>query len=197
MKKSLILGIIGAGALSTVAFGQGIQSGNYSGDSGPIGAPIVYAANNVPAGDAGLAIGSEFSGELSYFNGTSYVAIPSSITPFGSLPVVADGDTGDVAGYQVAVNILIPGWSAGSVSVEWNVFNTAVDGTYAIGAITGSSGPFTITPVSSALPDYPDFSTGTGYSAFTVAAAVPEPTTLALAGLGSLISLVAFRRKQV
>jgi hypothetical protein len=194
MKKSLVLGIIGAGAFATSMLGQGVQSGNYSGDSGAIGSPIVYANSGVPAGKAGLAVGSDFSGELYYFTGGNYVAIPSSITPFGSLPVVPDGDAGDVAGYQISANVQVPGWTSGSVSFEWAAFNNVTIGGDAPGTITGISAPFTITPVSSALPDYPDFAAGSGYAAFTVAAAVPEPTTLALLGLGAA-GLMALRRR--
>jgi len=195
MKKSLVLGIIGAGAFATSMLGQGVQSGNYSGDSGAIGNPIVYAATGVPAGKAGLAVGSDFSGELLYLTGGNYVAIPSSITPFGSLPSVPDGDAGDVAGYQISANVQVPGWTSGSVSFEWTAFNNVAIGGFAADTITGTSAPFTITPVSSALPDYPDFAAGSGYAAFTVSG-VPEPTTLALTGLGALASLVMFRRKQ-
>ena len=196
MKKSLLLGIIGAGALSTAAFGQGIQVGNYTGDSGFIGSPIVYAASAVPAGDAGLTIGSEFSGEFYYAIGAVTVgnpltALPSSLEAFYG----SDGGSGDGSGYQAGVLLSIPGWTSGAVNFQWDVFNTATVGTYAPGTLVGQSAIFQMTPVTDPSPSHPDMSTAVGYAPFTVAA-VPEPTTLALAGLGGLASLMAFRRKK-
>jgi hypothetical protein len=179
MKKSLMLGIIGVGAVASTALGQGIQTGNYTGDSGLIGAPITFAGS-------GLTIGSEFTAELLYSIGNSaYAVVPGSIVPFYG----TDGGSGDGSGYSAGTAVLIPGWTSGAVSLEWTASGVAAGLLY-----TGTSAPFTMTPVASNSPDYPDFSTATGYSSFVVTP-VPEPTTLALAGLGGLASLVAFRRK--
>jgi hypothetical protein len=176
MKKSLILGIIGVGALASTALGQGIQTGNYTGDSGFIGAPITYAGS-------GLTIGSEFTAELWYsIGGSAYAIVPGSVVPFYG----ADGGSGDASGYSAGTAVQIPGWTSGPVSLEWMAFDSGFSGT---------SAPFTITPANSQAPDYPDFSTAVGYQAFTVAP-IPEPTTLALAGLGGLVSFIALRRKQ-
>ncbi len=47
MKKTLVLGIIGVGAMASTALGQGIVVGNYTGDSGFIGAPITYNGQTI------------------------------------------------------------------------------------------------------------------------------------------------------
>lgn len=196
MKKSLLLGIVGAGALALSAYSQGIVSGNYW-SSGPIGGQITFASSGLPAdlaSYAGLAIDSQFSAQLLYFDGSSYVAVPGSTKAFLGNGI---GNNATGAGYSSGIAVTIPGWTSGSVSLEWTAFNTATIGTYAPGTITGSSAPFTMTPVDQSLPVYPDFSSATGYNAFTVSAApVPEPGTMALAGLGGLGMLMAFRRKK-
>lgn len=192
MKKSLILGIIGSGAIATAAFGQGIQVGNYTGDSGLIGAPITYALSGVPAGKAGETIGSEFSGEFYYSIGAGpLTALPSTLEAFYG----TDGGSGDGSGYQAGVLVSIPGWTSGAVNFQWVVWNTATVGTFAPDTLVGQSAIFQMTPATDPSPNHPDMSTAIGYAPFTVAA-VPEPTTLALAGLGGLASLMAFRRKK-
>jgi len=197
MKRALILGILGSAAAAVSSFGQGVVLfGNY-GNSGPIsGTAVTYANANVPAGKAGLTVGSDFSAELLYLSGASYVAIPSSIEAF----LGTDGG-GGVSGYTTPNNVIIPGTSVNgggaAVSLEWEAFNNVAIGGDAIGTITGKSGPFTIVVGAASAPEAPDFTSATGFAGFTVSAAapVPEPTTLALGGLGAA-ALMALRRRK-
>ena len=183
MKKSLILGILGLAAVSS--YGQSILFGNYTG-SGYVGSAIQTAAIPGTGLNANEALGSQYSMSLLWYNGTAYQALGSAIS-------FLDGV--GYAGY-LSQNpaIQIPGWTSGAVTLEYYAANTVTIGVHAPGEIFGHSLPFTMTPVDNAAPAYPDLSLAVGYSAFTVAA-VPEPSTLALAGLG-LAALVAYRRKQ-
>jgi len=203
MKRALILGILGSGAVAMSSFGQNgaVYFGNY-GNSGPIaGTAVTYASLNVPAGKAGETVGSDFSAELLYLVGSVYTAIPSSITPFYG----TDGG-GGVSGYTSSTFAYIPGTSdlgGTTVSLEWEAFNNVAIGGDAAGTITGKSGPFTAITSNYQAPTANDFAplgggdpTGSavGFTGFTVSA-VPEPTTIALLGLGAAGLLAAHRRK--
>jgi len=203
MKKSLILAVLGVAVTAATSFGQGhVYFANYApagtgGTSDPgVDALVTYASSQVPAGKESLAVGSGFSAELFYSigGGTPTTALTSSIQPF----FATDGDTGNGAGYFVFGAIDIPGYTSGVISFQVDVFNTVTIGGYAPGAITGQSQVLTAAGISTGLAlgnslGY-NLTSGT-FAPFTVSATVPEPSTLALAGLG-LAALVAYRRKQ-
>jgi len=186
---------LGSGVAAMSSFGQGaVLFGNY-GNSGPIaGTAVTYASSNVPAGKAGELVGSDFSAELLYFTGGIYVAIPSTIDAF----LGTDGSALSGAGYTTPIFAYIPGTSAlggTTVSLEWEAFNNVTIGGDAAGTITGKSGPFTVVTSNNQAPVANDFTTAVGFTGFTVAAPVPEPTTIALLGLGAAGLLAAHRRK--
>jgi len=96
-------------------------------------------------------------------------------------------------GYFQGPAVVIPGYVSGAVTFEILAYST--DGLWSsLSAQTGNS-TYIFTEASiQALP-----SPAGGFTALSgpiILTPTPEPTTLALAGLGGLASLVAFRRKQ-
>jgi hypothetical protein len=200
MKKSIVLAILGVAAGATASYGQGtVNFSNYYSTSSPT---VNYANSNVPVGKAGLSLGSEFSAELAWATGvvgstSSLAFLASTITPFGlggpSTPA-ADGQASVGAGwYNAGTQILAAsGLPAGTVvTLDVFAFN---NGSLGASTINGSSGLFQVTVGGGTTP--PATLNGTVAGHFLVANAIPEPTTMALGGLG-LAALMLFRRKQV
>ena len=204
MKKSIFIAVLGVTATIASSYGQGYI--NFSS----------YAANGTGATtsmftDSSL-IGSPFQAELLYsltpvsdpVNNTlassiisdpnaGLTAIPSSLAAFDNTGA-ATGALGlgyyDGTTLNNGVAVIIPGYLSGAVTFEVIAFNGAdwADSSFRGGRqslfslrlITSAGQPAN---VFSALPN-------------SFVAPVPEPATLALAGLSGFASLVAFRRKQ-
>jgi len=194
MKKTVIIAVLGLAASVASSYAQGfIAFNSYVANAG------AGATTSFSFGSSGFVPGS-FTAELFFALGTvsdpvtqssatsvltpptGFTAIPSSIVNFD-----ASGD-----GYFQGGTVTIPGYTSGAVSFQ-------VVATGVVNGVTwyGRSGSFTESTIansaSAPLTSFGD--NGTGLPSFVVAP-VPEPTTLALAGLGGLASLVALRRKQ-
>lgn len=206
MKRKLIasiLGIASSSAMVASSYGQGqVIFANYAYDPGFTAAPVTYAANNVPAGKAGQLVGSEFNADLlfSLNGGVTYSAAPNSTTAFYGSDVAPGAGLGTPTGYAGLFqgnSVLVPGYTSGAIFFEVQAFNAA---TYASATVVGTSAAFSIpslSTVGSATPVGDLFNggaAGTYLQSFTVAN-IPEPTTLALAGLG-MASLLAIRRRK-
>ena len=197
MKKSIVLAILGIAAGVASSQGQGtVAFANYYSGTAPT---INYGTVAVPLALQGLPIGSEFQAELCFVSGTgaaeaTVFAAPfvASLTSFGTaLPSypAADGDTANGAGWfngNLNLNLGVPAGS--SVTAEVLAFNGT---SYANSSYRGKSGAFNLTlggglafaaTLNGAMPN------------FTVNG-VPEPTTMALGGLGLAALLVARRKK--
>jgi hypothetical protein len=200
MKKSIFIAVLGVTAVAaTSSYGQGfVAFSSYiaNGGSGaltstfgtatPLGvgytAYLYYALGTVsdPVNESLVSsITSPISGAFTLLagSGTAYDNSGNAIGAAG-------------LGYFDGATLTIPSYSGGAIS--WEIL--ASNGS---GSVVGRSGSFTDSSI--AGPDVPvgvigDNTTG-GFPSFLVAP-VPEPTTLALAGLGGLASLVALRRKQ-
>jgi hypothetical protein len=206
MKKTIVASILGLAATVGVStsYGQGnLVFGNYNFSSTPnYSAPVTYN---------GQVVGSDFSAELLYSpSGAAgtFNVIPGTLTPFYGTGL---GDSADGGGLFPASATQITsgqGYTAPSngsalaAYFEVYAFNTAQVGSYAAGNIAGTSGVVHFSTLATAFnlhlagdmfADNSDVVTP--LTGFTVSA-VPEPTTLALAGLGGLASLIALRRKQ-
>lgn len=193
MKKQLIAAIVGTVALGSAVMSSQAQGyvvfSNYA--STPY-YPVVYGsiAQGVEAGLAGTGALGNVSVELGYFIGTFtansvFTMVPASITAINpALMAPPNGVGQSTTGYFTGPGITIASYSSGPISFMISAFTTS--GTSYTGTLkwtepsisTAVAAPFT------ALPGE------------VVLTAVPEPSTLALAGLGGFGMLMALRRKK-
>jgi hypothetical protein len=183
MKKSILIAVLGMAACAATSYGQGYVVMNSYSANQALGAITTY--NGAP-------VSGSWTAELYFALGTvsdsagfgapggAFTALPASITPYGG--AVADGY------FQNTTPIIVPGYAAGPVS-----FEVLANG----GSILYRSGAFTESALQTSAASTPTVfgDNGPGMPNITITS-VPEPTTLALAGLGGLVSLVAMRRKQ-
>jgi hypothetical protein len=192
MKKSVVIAVLGAAGFAVSSYGQGViqfdtYAGSYNGGS--------IAQVSQLAGGAVVADGI-FSGELYYAFGTvsdPVSATAASITQaisaqFTALP---SSVTAVIGGYiQDGTQVQIPGYTATTGPITFEIGFVGSNGQI------GRSGSFTESSINVlGVPATTFGANGPGPGQMLVAS-VPEPTTLALAGLGGLASLIALRRKQ-
>jgi len=198
MKKSIILSILGLTAAAVSSYGQGSIAFNTYNAASNSGILTTYG----PAGTVG--IGSTFTGELLWSSvnipdvaTTGPVAAGTSLTSGWNVGVSYTFATpGNIpAGYIVSPNNLNIAAAVGtSLYFEVVAFTGAQYAT--AGGFAGHSATFTGTlATGTTLPGADQLDNLQAFSVYSVTS-VPEPTTLALAGLGGLASLVALRRKQ-
>lgn len=206
MKKAIVLAIIGvASAAATSSYGQGaIKLDNYD----TYGPNVNYGAGS--DGAVGTGVNSSYTMGVYYWTAAgnftgSTVADPSGVALPGALGSyllgttansTAQFDSGTAAGFlgQALANgaFNVPGSNAAGGDV-WTLMIVAYEGaSYNTASYRGHSAAFTLTLSASSNPT--TVLTGTAMPGFSVFS-VPEPTTMALGGLG-LASLLLFRRKQ-
>jgi PEP-CTERM motif len=206
MKRKVIaaiIGTVGVVSLATSSYGQGsIFFNNY--ESTPYW-PIVYGAGTGAL--QGTGAGANVDAELGYFIGTSsnpavFTLLASTITAVNPASIAPPNGSGaPTTGYFEGPIASIPGYTSGPISFEilaWvaSGVGSGAGGTFATSTINDGSAPMIWTEPS--IPANPSPATFfTALSGETIlTSAVPEPSTLALAGLGGLASLVALRRKK-
>ena len=198
MKKSIVLGILGLAATTAASFGQGyIRLDNYFSGTDLM---IVYGVG-VPANGVSGALGTPGAGLDDAWTVGLYWA-PGSLSladPLGSGMPIAPlvlatgiGSTAQVAGPEVfglpGFYSSAPAFNSGStlnttLTLEVVVYDTA-GGSYATALYRAHSAPFTMPTAAASSPTFP--STGDYMTSLLGIFPIPEPDTLALAGVGGL-----------
>ena len=207
MKKSLLLGVLGLVTVAAPSFGAGyILLDNYDSHGGDGGPLITYGywapANGVsgPVGTPGTGLLGGWTVGLYYALGTLSINDPAGMGMPDSHLTMATGLGSTALMYTSAFNtpgefyspiaLNVGGNAGGMITAEVVAYDTA-GGSYAAAIWRGHSAPFTMptgAAINPSLPLVGDYMQG-----FMIG--MPEPTTLALGGLGGL-SLLFFRRKK-
>jgi hypothetical protein len=203
MKRAVIasiLGIVASLSMANKTQAQGnIYFANYNGN--PTFAPVTFASGV----NAGENVGSEFSADLLYSFGANLGVTYSDLSLGTSVPFYgSDGGSPltDGAGLfgALTLNEVIPSYTSGAVDFIVEAYNGS---SYSAGNTTlrGQSSVITLSVLATAGNGLPtgdlmsdNSNASPALSSFTVSP-VPEPTTLALAGLGGA-ALLALRRKK-
>jgi hypothetical protein len=179
MKKSILIAVLGMAACAATSYGQGYVVMNSYLANSAVGAITTYG---------GVPVDSTWTAELYFALGTvsgsagpglpggAFTALPSSLVNF---------DANNDGYFQLISTVIVPGYSAGPIS-----FEIVTDG------VLYHSGSFTESSVGTSAGAPPSIFGDAGPGMPNIVIPAPEPTTLALAGLGGLASLVALRRKQ-
>ncbi|MDD5141193.1 MAG: PEP-CTERM sorting domain-containing protein [Verrucomicrobiales bacterium] len=191
MKKSTFIAVLGMAACVASSYGQGtVNFSSYFGNQGAgFTTSLFGTTTSVPDGfhaDLYFALGTGVTDSVNFNDALSVFSAPTGLTGAGVVGAVFSG------GYfgNPIIPVSIAGYASGPVTYEVVVYNGA---DYASSSIRGRSGSFVLDPGAATtgnpipmIDNVPNF---------FVANAIPEPTTLALAGLGGLASLVMLRRK--
>lgn len=186
MKKSVLLSVLGLGLVTvgTTAYGQGgITIKNYQAPFNP-----VVWSGTVP--DADHRVASTEGVVLTLFYGPGTVADPNLLTLSTAMPWDTAPEGNGYFGYY-AKTVSIAGWTSGST---WS-FQLRASGASNYGPASGSS---VIWQESSNIQDIggtPPGPAGLSQNSIGFTVFVPEPSTFALAGLGTA-ALMIFRRRK-
>jgi hypothetical protein len=188
MKKTVLGAILGLAAVT--AFGQGhVLFSNYL---TPPYNQVRWDANPnlVPSAELANQAIRDFAIEFQLYYGEGVISDPNALTPgviftMNNAPDFANYNPGlgHGAGGMFAATQVLPGWAAGETyTFMYRVISDGLAGESTLWQETASIGPVANPP--SAMSTTP-----------VLVIAVPEPSTFALLGLGSMAMLM-FRRRQ-
>jgi len=197
MKKTLvasILGVVASAAIVASAQAQGfIKFDTYNAASyNPIKYTLDTAAltaGGLSPALAGTTVGSGFQAAVYYALGTGFSSlsqltlVPGAVATVGTI----------VPGYVTSGAITIPGYTSGAVTfavVAWSG-----GASFDASNLKGSSALFVEPGLATGALPVNGFTVGVPQIYVTPVTAVPEPTTLALAGLSGAALLIFRRRK--
>jgi len=200
MKRSIFIAVLGIGS-AVAAYGQGtVNFSNYYNSSQTTG---VFYGNGPAEGEgvgpeisAILLVGASTDTAISQLTAVTYSDVAGD-----SSPIAFGNGNSNVTGPGSVPSSGGAGWFGGGaipVGAYGGTFAFAIEatGTYLGNVYTGYSPIAVGGNQASSQVGAPDLPATLLNGSFDVFTSVPEPTTLALAGLGGLASLIAFRRKQ-
>lgn len=208
MKKILFTSLFAIAAIAsfaqgTIAIGNGITATRFPIYGPQLADPTVSVVGN---GNLSAPTGSTvFTGGL--LSGTRYViefwAGPSSATDFSGLTLVTSTTFRTAAnaaalpnGITTTISGSIPGVLAGSTAkLAVRVWDTQGATSFANALVKGQGALFTSGPLGGTAPDNSVFLPPNWVGQSFSLVAVPEPSSMALAGLGAA-SLLIFRRRK-
>jgi hypothetical protein len=185
--KKILLTAIAVGAIASSVWSQGVVTFKNTGSG---------ANGSITFGSANVTLNN--SGTLVNLSGTAYTAglwlstdDPNTVNPIGTV----NFGTGAFAGTFAAATFAVPGVAVGGTA---NLIVRAWDNaggtitTWSSATIRGQSNAFNVTPLGNPI-DATTYPILVGMNAFSIAAAVPEPSIVALATAGA--GLLLLRRK--
>jgi hypothetical protein len=195
MKKSILgLALLAATGMATAVYGQGhILISNYL---TPPYNQVVWGSDpaQAPAGEANMAV-ADFTLQFQVFYGKGTITDPTQLTAgqtfnLDNSPSSTGYDPGaghGAGGYFLNVDQVLPGWSSGDTYTFM----------YEVAPGQGVSGQSALWQESSKINPYPNVAAvaSAEVPGLVITQPIPEPTSLALLGLGSLGMLFLRRRK--
>lgn len=205
MKKILLTSLLAVAAIASFAQGSISVGNGITATRFPIYGPQVADPSTQVVGNGNFSAptgSTVFTGGL--LSGTRYAiefwAGPASATDFGGLSLITTTTFRTAAtatalpnGLTTTILATIPGVAADAqAKLAVRVWDTQSGATYANASVRGQGALFLSAPLGGGLTTPPNW---VGQSFSLTSSVVPEPTSMALAGLGAA-SLLIFRRRK-